>query len=410
MGRGILFWGLIVALKIYVYTNLIRLFKRPLYRGIAISLVVGAALSFVLGMYTMMNSFPPGVVQKTLFSNLSLALLVSFTVCEVLLVPFFLLDDLFVLGKKGYYYFRKVEKEAQPERRNFLKRTGALLGSLPFLSFIHGITKGKYNYTVHRQQVFFEDLPTAFDGFVVAQISDIHAGSFDDKAAVRKGIQMIQDQGADVIVFTGDLVNTYASEIKPYIEDFKRLSAPYGKFSVLGNHDYPMYKRMFDSDEHGQRNLEKVKGHHAKMEFDLLMNEHRTFEKDGEKIHLVGVENWGRSHHFPKRGDLDMATSMIEDKEFMILLSHDPTHWEDKVKDYDKHIHLTLSGHTHGMQMGVDLPMFKWSPIKYAYKHWAGLYKELGKYLYVNRGFGFLWFAGRVGIFPEITLLELKKK
>lgn len=410
MVRGILFWLLIVALKVYVYVNLIRLFKRPLYKKIAIGLVISAVLSFIIGLYTMFNSFPPGVAQKTLFSNLSLALLVSFSVCEMLLAPFFLLDDLFQLGTKGYYRFKNIEKEAQPDRRNFLKRTGVLLGSLPFMSFIHGITRGKYNYTVHRQQVFFDDLPAAFDGFIVAQISDIHAGSFDNKAAVRKGIQLIQEQAADMIVFTGDLVNTYASEIKPYLEDFKRLTAPYGKFSILGNHDYPMYKRMFDSDEHGQRNLEKVKNHHATMEFDLLMNDCRTLEKDGAKIYLVGVENWGRSRHFPKLGDLDEATRSIDDKDFKILLSHDPTHWEDKVKDFDKHIHLTLSGHTHGMQMGVDLPMFKWSPIKYAYKHWAGLYKEAGKYLYVNRGFGFLWFAGRVGMFPEITLLELKRK
>ena len=408
--RGILFWVLVVALKIYVYASLMRLFKRPLYRRLAIG---GAVLSFVvlgLGLYTAFVGFSGGIQHPTVFSNFSLALMVSMFVCELFLVPFFLLDDLVGLGKWTYQStWKKTPKEEQPGRRKFLKKAGAILGMLPFSSFLYGITAGKYRFTVHEQQLFFEDLPAAFDGFRLAQISDIHSGSFDSQDAVRRGIQLLQEQQADVILFTGDLVNSYASEIEPFIKDFQQLTAPYGKFAVLGNHDYPMHRRMFDNEEHGQKNLAKIKEHHASMDFNLLLNDSTRLEKDGAHIQLVGVENWGRSRHFPKAGDLDAATAACAEDDFIVLMSHDPTHWEDKVKSYEKHVHLTLSGHTHGMQMGIDLPAFKWSPIKYVYKHWAGLYEEAGRRLYVNRGFGFLGFAGRVGVFPEITVLELKK-
>lgn len=409
--RGIFFWGLIVVLKVYVYVNLVRLAKRKLYHWLAIFLGGVSILSIITGLYTLFNSFSGGISHASAFSNYSLALMISFLVFELLLGAFFLLSDLWNLGRWGYHLiFIKKAEERSFDRRQFLKKAGVLISAVPFASFLYGITWGKYNFTVHNQVLEFDDLPDAFDGFKVAQISDIHSGSFDNIEEVRKGIQLLQKQKADVILFTGDLVNSYASEIEPYIKDFKELTAPYGKFSVLGNHDYPMYKRMFDGDEHGQRNLNEIKEHHKTMQFNLLLNESTKLEKDGAYIQLIGVENWGRSRHFPKIGDLDLATADCNADDFKVLMSHDPTHWEDKVKTYDKHIHLTLSGHTHGLQMGIDLPMFKWSPIKYVYKHWAGLYEEAGKFLYVNRGFGFLGFAGRVGMFPEITVFELKKK
>ncbi|BDS12864.1 metallophosphoesterase [Aureispira anguillae] len=409
--RGIAFWGLVLVLKFYLYYNLVRLFKRPLFRWLAVGLGLISILSMIGGLYTLFNNFSGGISQVSVFSNYSLALMISFLVCELFVGAFFVLDDLGNILAWVYHSVRKRERETGGgNRRGFLKKAGTLIGGIPFASFLYGITWGKYNFTVHHQVLDFDDLPAAFDGFKIAQISDIHSGSFDDATAVRRGIQLLQNQKADLILFTGDLVNSYAHEIEPYLEDFRYLTAPYGKFSVLGNHDYPMYKRMFDSDEHGQKNLEQIKAHHKKMEFNLLLNENTKLEKNGEYIRLIGVENWGRSRHFPKKGDLDLATAGCAENEFKILMSHDPTHWEDKVKAYDKHIHLTLSGHTHGLQMGIDLPMFKWSPIKYVYKHWAGLYKEAGKLLYVNRGFGFLGFAGRVGMFPEITLFELKKK
>ncbi|WMX13835.1 MULTISPECIES: metallophosphoesterase [unclassified Aureispira] len=408
--RSFAFWALVVVMKIYVYFSLVRLFKRPLYRNLAIGLGVISVLSMGVGVYALFNSFGGGISSVSAFANYSIALMISFLVCELMVSPFFLLDDLVGLFQRGRHYLgKRHQKGIKFERRKFLKQGGVLLGAIPFMSFLYGITWGKYNFTVHKQPLVFDDLPDVFDGFKIAQISDVHSGSFDNKQAVQKGIELLQAQNADVIVFTGDLVNSYASEIEPYLDDFKSLTAPYGKFSVLGNHDYPMYKRMFDNDEHGQRNLDRIKEHHQTMEFNLLLNESRKLEKEGQYIRLIGVENWGRSRHFPKIGDLDLATADCEEKEFKILMSHDPTHWEDRVKSYDKHIHLTLSGHTHGFQMGIDLPMFKWSPIKYVYKHWAGLYEEAGKFLYVNRGFGFLGFAGRVGVFPEITVFELKK-
>lgn len=406
------FWALVLGMKFYIYFCLIRLFKRPLYRSLVIGLGVVSVLSMGVGLYTFFNSFGGGISNVSAFPNYSIALMISFLVCELILSAFFLLDDLVGLFQRGHHHLRKRHKQGiKFERRKFLKQGGVLLGSIPFISFLYGITWGKYNFTVHRQALSFDDLPDVFDGFRIAQISDIHSGSFDDESAVRKGIKLLQEQQADVILFTGDLVNSYASEIEPYLEDFKNLTAPYGKFAVLGNHDYPMYKRMFDSEAHEQKNLAQIKEHHKTMEFNLLLNESTKLEKEGAYIRLIGVENWGRSRHFPKLGDLDLATAGCDEKEFKVLMSHDPTHWEDHVKAYDKHhIHLTVSGHTHGFQMGIDLPMFKWSPIKYRYKYWAGLYEELGKFLYVNRGFGFLFFAGRVGVFPEITIFELKKK
>lgn len=405
--RTILFWGLILGLKVYVYISLVRLFKQTRYRRIAGGLGAFSFLVLATGLYLMFNNFSQGIVQPSPYSNFGIGLMVTFLVVETLLGIVFILDDLLGFGRWSVQKVRGVEAIAP--RRKFLKRAGTLLAGIPFLSFLHGITLGKYNFTVHKQQVYFPDLPEEFDGFTLAQISDVHAGSFDNSDAVRAGVQLLGEQNADLIVFTGDLVNTYAREIEPYLGDFKALSAPYGKFSILGNHDYPRFKRMFDSEAHGERNLAKIKEHHATMGFNLLLNDSTELKKGNASIRLAGVENWGRSRHFPKLGDLDQATITHKKDDFTILLSHDPTHWEDHIKTYKKTIHLTLSGHTHGMQMGIDLPAFKWSPIKYVYKHWAGLYEEAGRYLYVNRGFGFLAFAGRVGVFPEITLLELKR-
>jgi predicted MPP superfamily phosphohydrolase len=337
-------------------------------------------------------------------------LMVSVLVCEIFLAIFYLFDDFLSIPKFIYRKFRSQTIETPPRpRRQFIKKTAALLGMLPFVAFIDGITKGKYRFTVHHQTVAFPDLPDAFNGFTIAQISDVHAGSFDSPTAIQNGLQLLQEQNADIICFTGDLVNTFSSEIEPYLKDFAALSAPYGKFSILGNHDYPVYRRMFKDEAEGEQNHQEIIRHHKTMGFNLLRNQAVSITKDNTEIRLLGVENWGRSHHFPKEGDLEQTVKNCPKNSFNVLLSHDPTHWADKVIDFPKQIHLTLSGHTHGMQMGIDLPFFKWSPVKYVYRHWAGLYKEKNQYLYVNRGFGFLGFAGRVGIYPEITLLKLKK-
>jgi uncharacterized protein len=405
----IFFWGIIILLKPCLYFSTYRFFKKKLFKRLTIALFLSSVLSVVAGIYCMRISFSKGISNMTFVPNFFMALMFSIFVCELIVASFFLLQNILSLLRSLALKILDRPSPEAADRRNFLKKGGLLIGGGVFTAFLYGITFGKYNYKVRNLILKFEDLPEAFDGFRIAQISDIHAGSFDNEAAVRKGFRLLQEQMADVILFTGDLVNSYASEIEPYLKDLKELKAPYGKFSVLGNHDYPMYKRMFKDDEHSDRNLNEIKMHHKNTGFNLLLNSNTKIEKDGQYIRLTGVENWGRSRHFPKLGDLDIATENCENEEFTILMSHDPTHWEDKVKNYHKHIHLTVSGHTHGMQMGIDLPSFRWSPIKYFYKHWAGLYTENGKHLYVNRGFGFLGFAGRVGVYPEITVYELKK-
>lgn len=281
------------------------------------------------------------------------------------------------------------------------------LAAIPFFAFIYGITKGKYRYTVHRHEIFFEDLPPAFDGFTITQISDVHSGGFHNKKEVAKGIDLINAQQSDLFVFTGDLVNNAATEIEPWIDLFKKIKAPYGQYSILGNHDYGDYI-SWPSKEAKLANMQRLLNNHQKIGFRLLLDEHIILEKDGEKIALVGIENWGIG--FGKRGDLNKALTGLPANMFKILLSHDPSHWEHEVKNNSNKINLTFSGHTHGMQMGVELFGWKWSPVKLRYPRWAGLYNENDRYLYVNRGFGFLGFAGRVGIWPEVTVVTLKRK
>lgn len=294
-----------------------------------------------------------------------------------------------------------------PERSLWVSIAGVLLGSLTFFSFIFGITIGKYNYKVRRTTLFFEDLPDEFDDFTIAQISDIHAGSLDNPQAVKKGISLLNAQKPDLFVFTGDLVNNKAGEIVPYLDIFKQVNAPYGRFSILGNHDYGDYV-AWNSDEEKRLNFNKLKQYHAELGYRLLLNEQVWIKKGSQQIALLGIENWGRG--FGQRGDLKKALNGVNPAAFKVLLSHDPSHWDGQVKLNPVKIHLTLSGHTHGMQFGIEIGNFKWSPVKYRYPNWAGLAEEDGKYLYVNRGFGFLGFAGRIGIWPEITIIKLKKK
>lgn len=294
----------------------------------------------------------------------------------------------------------------QPRNYSWVVFASAML-IISILIFVYGMLRGKYAYRVIRHTLTFDDLPEAFDGFTITQISDVHAGSFHNRKAVQRGIDLINKQQSDLFVFTGDLVNNKATEILPWMDLFSSIKAPYGQFSVLGNHDYGDYVK-WETAANKQANLEQLKSLHAQMGYRLLLDEHVKLEKNGQVIFLAGVENWGLG--FGERGDLRKALGGINASAFKILLSHDPTHWESEVKQLPAKVHLTLAGHTHGMQFGLEAFGLKWSPVKYRYAHWAGIKEEQGRYLNINRGFGFIGFSGRVGIWPEITVIELKRK
>ena len=317
-------------------------------------------------------------------------------------------EDIFRILKSSFNYFSSNSTTNYfPDRRAFVSKMALGLAAIPFSSVLYGMMRGKYNYQVIRHTLYFNDLPSAFDGFKLTHLSDIHSGSFDDEEKIAYGINLINQQDSDVILFTGDIVNNTADEMTPWIPYFNKLKASKGKYAVLGNHDYGEYVR-WKSLEEKERNFQAIKDIHPKIGFKLLLNESVYLEKGDDKIALVGVENWGT--RFKKAGDLNLASSKINKEDFKILLSHDPTHWEQEVKTHSNNFQLTLSGHTHGMQFGIEIPGIKWSPVQYIYKHWAGIYNELGRYINVNRGFGFLAFPGRVGIWPEITVITLKKK
>lgn len=292
-------------------------------------------------------------------------------------------------------------------RSVFLKRTALALGGAVLAGFLYGVTN-RYNYTIRRVKIKFDNLPAAFRGMKIVQISDVHSGSFDSHRAVEKGAEKIMAENPDIIFFTGDLVNNKADEIQPYKDIFAQLKAPLGVYSTLGNHDYGDYVE-WPSQQEKKANLDWLKQSHADMGWKLMMNEHVVLQRGTDSIAIVGIENWGAKAGFPKYGNMQAATAGLQEKNipFKILLSHDPSHWDAQVLTEYKDMDLTFSGHTHGMQFGIELPGFKWSPVKYVYKNWAGLYKEGSQYLYVNRGFGFLGYPGRLGILPEITVIEL---
>ncbi len=334
------------------------------------------------------------------------------TVVPKLVLTFFLFgEDIFrvVVGGIRFFTTNSYNGDFFPERRKFISQLALGLAAIPFASLIYGIVKGKYNFKVIKTLIPFDDLPQAFNGFKILQLSDIHSGSFDDPEKIKYAIDLINEQDFDILLFTGDIVNTHAREMHPWIEIYKKIKTPaFGKFSVLGNHDYGEYV-TWNSPEEKNQNFENIKDLHRQIDFKLLLNESIPIQKDNDIIQLIGVENWG--HNFKKAGDLKKAAAKTTIDEFKILMSHDPSHWEYEVKNNPKNIHLTLSGHTHGMQFGIEIPgIFRWSPVQYVYKQWAGLYQEFNRYIYVNRGFGFHAYPGRVGIWPEISIIELTKK
>lgn len=293
-------------------------------------------------------------------------------------------------------------------RAKFLSYTALAISIVPFTTMIYGMVKTAFDFKIRRKKLVLSNLPAAFEGLKIVQISDIHSGSFYSGDAFQKAVDIIMEQKPDMIFFTGDLVNDKSSEAEPHIPIWKQLSAPLGVFSILGNHDYGDYV-VWESAEAKKANLDRLKAIHKEMGWDLLLNEHRIIEKDGEKIGLLGVENWGGALRFPRLGDIPLAKKGMPEVPVKLLLSHDPSHWEAQVRTDHKDIDLTFSGHTHGFQFGIEIPGFKWSPSQYVYHQWAGLYSANNQHIYVNRGLGFLGYLGRVGIKPEITVMELSR-
>lgn len=366
-----------------------------------------SALAFVYITYSFLTfDRSVGQTKHTLFI---FGLLLLIYLPKIVLTLVLLTEDIFRIFS-GIFNYATLDNQSEflPNRRKFVSQLGLGLAAIPFLSLIYGITIGRYNYKVIKQRIFFPDLPEAFDGFTITQISDVHSGSFDNPEKINYAIDLVNQQESDLVLFTGDIVNTHAKEMHPWIEIFNKIKKPeFGKFSVLGNHDYGEYVE-WPSQKEKNENFEAIKNLYGDIGFKLLLNEHVFLEKDNQKLALIGVENWG--HNFKKVGDINKASAGLTKDDFKIVMSHDPSHWDYEIKDHDKNFHLTLSGHTHGMQFGIEIPgFFKWSMAQYLYPQWAGLYERLGRYVYVNRGFGFHAYPGRVGIMPEITVIELKK-
>lgn len=293
-------------------------------------------------------------------------------------------------------------------RSKFLATTGLVLAAAPVVSLSWGIISGAHDYRVRRIKLPIKNLPKGLEGLRIGQLSDIHSGSFWNKTAVKGGVQMLQDEKVDVAFFTGDLVNNKATEMQEWGSVFAKVNAPLGVYSVFGNHDYGDYVQ-WESEAAKRKNLSDLATIHKNMGWNLMMNEHKSLTIDGEILNIIGVENWGAKARFPKYGKLDVAMKNLPDSSINILLSHDPSHWQAEVLPKYNNIDLTLSGHTHGMQFGVEIPGFKWSPVQYVYDEWAGLYTSNQQYLYVNRGFGYIGYPGRVGILPEIAIITLER-
>ncbi|GAB4092218.1 metallophosphoesterase [Flaviaesturariibacter terrae] len=408
------FWLVVFALMIgldwYVFTILKLLAQgaaprtRTILFGTYWTVSVLALLLLIVLPLINFSSFPKG------FRNSVFAIIVGLFFAKLIASLFFLIDDIRrgIQWVAGRIFFSNTEGQQIQgggiSRSVFLSWLGLAAGGSLFTSLLYGMGN-KYAYRVHRVKLQFPNLPAAFRGLRVVQLSDIHSGSFTDKAAVERGVQKVIDLRPDLILFTGDIVNNTADEMDEFIAVFRRLSAPMGVFSVLGNHDYGDYVQWPNAAAKSA-NLERLKGVHAQLGWRLLMNEHVLFERGDERIALLGIENWGAKARFPKYGKMSKAHPGTEGVPFKILMSHDPSHWDAEVRPRYADVDLTLAGHTHGMQFGVEIPGFRWSPVQYVYKQWAGLYEEGRQKLYVNRGFGFLGYPGRVGILPEITLLE----
>lgn len=381
---------------------------RTVYSKLPLLIGIGIVWGFIL-----LNLFYQFVWRADLNNVLTtpkmyaMGFVMAMIVFKFLVVAFLFSEDIYRAIHWTVVKLFSSNTASVPSRRKFISLIALGIASLPFGALLYGMYKGKYNYKVLEYELEFDDLPEAFEGYQITHISDIHSGSFDYYDKVAYGVDLINKQKSDVIFFTGDLVNNEASEMNDWKVLFSKLTAKDGVFSILGNHDYGDYKQ-WESEAEKQQNFKDLIALQKSMGFDLLLNENRYIHKGDQKIAIVGVENWGQG--FKQKGDLEKASVGISNEDFKILLSHDPTHWETQVIKHDNHYHLTLSGHTHGMQFGIEIPgWIKWSPVKWRYKYWAGIYSEMGRFINVNRGFGFLAYPGRFGIYPEVTVIRLKK-
>ena len=402
-----IFFILIIGLTQWYSFQCIKTFSQNKYLWILyinVSLLIIVNFIFQIINYDKSEGF-------THMISYSLGFFISLFVFQFIIIIGLIFEDIIRFPQALYSFFNQgmTGQDFFPQRRKFISQITLTLASIPFGALLYGMYRGKYNYKVSSYELEFDDLPVSFDGFKLTHISDIHCGSFDNPEKVKYGIDLINKQDSDVIMFTGDLVNNVSKELNPWKGLFSSLKAEHGVYSILGNHDYGDYM-SWDNDQDKINNLDNLKKIQNEMGFKLLLNENDFIIKNGEKLAIIGVENWGAGG-FKKSGDLNKAIEGVSNADFKILLSHDPSHWNNQVVPHNFIFPLTLSGHTHGMQFGIDIPgWIKWSPIKWRYPEFAGLYQKAKQYLYVNRGFGYLAYPGRVGMWPEITVITLKKR
>jgi predicted MPP superfamily phosphohydrolase len=405
MFRWLFLFIIIAIVEIYSFQAIRTISKSR----VVLSVYLIVSISVIIFIFYQFSKFDRSVGQ-TQMSLFTLGLLLLVLVPKIIMTLFMFLEDIFRIFSGTITHFMGDNDSGNflPNRRKFISQMALAIAAIPFTSLLYGMTKGKYNYKVIKQTLFFSDLPDDFDGFTITQISDVHSGSFDNPEKIQYAVDLINQHKTDLMLFTGDIVNTHAIEMHPWIETFNKIdNHQYGKFAVLGNHDYGEYV-TWSSQAAKDENFEAIKKVYGDIGFDLLLNQNKKIKKGSSEIAIVGVENWGKN--FKQAGDLNKASEGLSNEDFKILMSHDPSHWEYEVKNHDKNFQLTLSGHTHGLQFGIEIPgIIRWSPVQYVYNQWAGLYENLGRYIYVNRGFGFHAYPGRVGIWPEITVFELKK-
>ena len=395
----IIFFFILVFIEFYFYLGVKKILNKK-------SRLIYIFTFFSLYLFFVIYSFTFEISSSSRVFSYYLSIIFLFLIAKTISLPIILIEDLFRLFN---FIKSKINTKSKVnlKRRALISKLSLIFSSLTLPVGFDGTFFGKYRYRMINHEINFKNLPKKFDGYKLVQLSDFHCGSLENKHMVDKAIKMINDENADLILFTGDFVNNRYEEVKPWVKSFSKLKAKDDMISVLGNHDYGDYQRWsskFEKEENFKNLLEIQK----KIGFKVLMNENKYIIRGDEKIAIVGVENWGA--RFNQLGDIEKSIQNISEKDFKIVLSHDPTHWEKILKDHPKKFDLTLSGHTHGMQFGIEIPgIIKWSPVQWVYKYWAGLYTHNGKYLNVNRGFGVLAFPGRVGIWPEITTITLKR-